>query len=117
MEAFLISILIKIDNIKGGELLVHQEEGKLKRNLGLREGIAYVIGFVIGTGIFLKPAVVLVNMGSSASALIIWIVGGLISMCSALTISEIAAYIPKVGGLYTYLVELYNDVVGFCMDG
>lgn len=113
MEAFLISILIKIDNIKGGELLVHQEEGKLKRNLGLREGIAYVIGFVIGTGIFLKPAVVLVNMGSSASALIIWIVGGLISMCSALTISEIAAYIPKVGGLYTYLVELYNDVVGF----
>ncbi len=92
---------------------MQQEEGKLKRNIGLRDGIVYVIGFVIGTGIFLKPSVVLANTGSSAAALTIWIVGGLISMCSALTISEIAAYIPKVGGLYTYLVELYNDLIGF----
>ena len=92
---------------------MQQEEGKLKRNLGLRDGIVYVIGFVIGTGIVLKPSVVLANTGSSAAALTIWIVGGLISMCSALSISEIAAYIPKVGGLYTYLVELYNDLIGF----
>lgn len=90
-----------------------KECGKLKRNLGLVEGIAYVVGFVIGTGIFLKPTVVLMNMGSSGSALSIWIIGGLISMCGALTVSEIAAYIPKVGGLYTYLVELYGDVIGF----
>ena len=92
---------------------MNKKNGKLKRNLGLVEGMAYVIGFVIGTGIFLKPAVVLTNMGSAGSALAIWVIGGLISMCGALTISEIAAYIPKIGGLYTYLVELYGDVVGF----
>lgn len=86
---------------------------ELKRNIKLFEAIMFVVGFVIGSGVFLKPAVVLKNMGSSGSALTIWIVGGFITICAALTISEIAAYIPKLGGLYTYLAELYGDVFGF----
>lgn len=86
---------------------------ELKRNIKLYEGILFVIGFVIGSGIFLKPSVVLQNTGSSAGALTMWIAGGVISLCSALSIAEIAAYIPKLGGLYTYLGEIYNDTVGF----
>lgn len=86
---------------------------ELKRNIKLFEGILFVIGFVIGSGIFMKPAVVLQNTGSSGGALTMWIVGGVISLCSALSIAEIAAYIPKLGGLYTYLGDIYNDTVGF----
>lgn len=94
--------------------MIHlKKEGKLRRNISLLEGITYVIAYVIGTGIFLKPAIVLANTGSSATAIIIWVLGGLITMCGALTISEIAAYIPKVGGLYTYLIELYGNTIGF----
>ena len=88
------------------------EQG-LKRNIKLFEAMIFVIGFVIGSGIFLKPSVVLNNTGSSAAALSIWIIGGLITICSALTICEIAAYIPKLGGLYTYLSELYGEVWGY----
>lgn len=84
-----------------------------KDNIKLFEGILFVIGFVIGSGIFLKPAIVLDSMGTTSGALMMWIVGGLISLCAALSIAEIAAYIPKVGGLYTYLAELYGDVAGF----
>lgn len=85
----------------------------LKRNIKLYEGILFVIGFVIGSGIFMKPSVVLQNTGSSGGALSMWIAGGIISLCAALSIAEIAAYIPKLGGLYTYLSDIYGNVFGF----
>lgn len=89
------------------------EETKLKRNLSLFEGILFGVSFVIGTGVFLKPSSVLAATGSTAMALIIWAVAGIISLCSALTIAELAAYIPTVGGLYDYLSELFGEAVGF----
>ena len=88
-------------------------EGKLKRNLTLFEATVYSVAFVIGTGIFLKPSSVLMNAGSTGTAIVLWILGGLISMCSALTIAETAAYIPKLGGMYTYLNEIWGERVGF----
>jgi APA family basic amino acid/polyamine antiporter len=84
-----------------------------KNNISLFEGVLFVIGATVGSGIFLKPSVVLDGMGSTAGALLMWIFGGLITLCAALSIAEIAAYIPKVGGLYTYLVELYGKEAGF----
>ncbi len=84
-----------------------------QNNVSLWEGILFVIGAVVGSGIFLKPAVVLDGMGSTMGALIMWAFGGLVTLCAALSIAEIAAYIPKVGGLYIYLVELYGPKAGF----
>jgi len=86
---------------------------QLKRSMNAFEGMMYVIGLVIGSGVFLKPAVVLRNMNSTGAALLMWIAGGVITTAAALTVAEIAGYIPKVGGLYTYLTELYNEVIGF----
>ena len=86
---------------------------QLAKSINAFEGMMYVIGLVIGSGVFLKPAVVLRNMDSTAAALGMWVFGGIITIAAALTIAEIAAYIPKVGGLYTYLTELYNEVTGF----
>ena len=79
-----------------------------KNSISMLEGILFVIGATIGSGIFLKPAIVLNCTGSTAGALSMWIFGGLITLCAALSIAEIAAYIPKVGGLYAYLTELYG---------
>lgn len=90
-----------------------KQEGQLKRNLTLLEATIYSISYVIGTGIFLKPSSVLMNTGSTGMAILFWIIGGVISMCSALTIAEIAAYIPKLGGMYTYIKELYGELLGF----
>lgn len=90
-----------------------KKEGQLKRNLTLFEATIYSVSFVIGTGIFLKPSSVVTATGSTAMALIFWILGGLISLASALTIAEISSYIPKLGGMYTYLNELYDDRIGF----
>lgn len=85
----------------------------LKKSIKPFEAILYVIGFVIGSGIFLKPSSVLNNAGSTAGALMVWVVGGLIAITAALTIGEIGAYIPKTGGMHAYLTELYGDKFGF----
>ena len=86
---------------------------QLKRNITQFDGIIFVISLMIGSGIFLKPQAVLANSGSSGMALLTWILGGAITICCGLTIAEIAAYIPKLGGLYAYLGELYGTLVGF----
>ena len=86
---------------------------KLKRNLSLWDGIIFVVSLVIGSGIFLKPQAVLANSGSPGASLLVWVVGGLITICCGLTIAEVASHIPRLGGLFTYLTELYGKVVGF----
>lgn len=87
----------------------------LKKNVTFVEAMAIVVGMIIGSGIFLKPGIVLQSAGSQSMAILAWVTGGIITLASALTIAEIAAAIPKAGGLYVYLEELYGDVYGFLL--
>lgn len=89
------------------------EKSSAKKTLNFTSSLAIVIGMVIGSGIFLKPGVVLRDAGSPAMSIAAWVLAGIITMASALTVVEIAAVIPKSGGLYTYLEELYDKRVGF----
>ncbi|KRQ87351.1 Serine/threonine exchanger SteT [Caloramator mitchellensis] len=86
-----------------------EEKKELKKELGLLEAIAIVIGVVIGSGIFFKPAIVAKNAGAPGLGILAWVVGGVITIAAGLTVAEIAAAIPKTGGLYAYLKELYGD--------
>ncbi len=86
-----------------------------KQSVGFLQGLAIVVGMIIGSGIFLKPGVVLGEAGSTGMALIAWVLGGVVTLCSALSIAEIASNIPKAGGLYTYLDELYGEKWGFLL--
>ena len=72
-----------------------------------------VIGCVIGSGVFVKPGRVLMAAGDSNSALLAWILGGLISLAGGLTLAEIGARIPKTGGIYVYMEELFGKTWGF----
>lgn len=88
---------------------------KLKKSVTSVEAIAIVVGAIIGSGIFLKPGIVFNNAGSPALGLLAWVVAGIITLASALTIAEVASAIPRTGGLYIYLEELYGDVWGFLL--
>jgi APA family basic amino acid/polyamine antiporter len=72
-----------------------------------------VIGVVIGSGIFFKASTVFKNAGTPTLGIMAWIVGGIISMASALTVTEIATAIPKTGGIFVYLKELYSEKWAF----
>ena len=91
------------------------ERNEIKQSVGFLQGLAIVVGMIIGSGIFLKPGVVLSAAGSPVMALVAWVLGGVVTLCSALSIAEIASNIPRAGGLYTYLEELYGEKWGFLL--
>lgn len=85
----------------------------LKKEIGLFEAITVVTGVVIGSGIFFKASSVFKSAGTPILGIIAWVIGGLITMASALTIAEVAAAIPKTGGIFVYLKELYGEKWAF----
>ncbi|MFC7373139.1 APC family permease [Fictibacillus iocasae] len=88
-------------------------EKQLKKEIGLTVAMSIVIGTVIGSGIFMKPGRVLEFAGDSSMALLAWVLGGVITIAGGLTIAEVATQIPKTGGLYVYMEEVYGKVWGF----
>lgn len=87
----------------------------LTQSITFMQALALVVGMIIGSGIFLKPGIVLSNAGTPWMSILAWLAGGIITLASALSVAEIAAAIPKSGGLYTYLTELYGGVVGYLL--
>lgn len=85
----------------------------LKKEIGLIEAITIVIGVVIGSGIFFKASSVFGNAGTPMLGIMAWVVGGLITIASALTVAEIAVAIPKTGGVFVYIKELYGEKWAF----
>ncbi|KAH9515725.1 Y+L amino acid transporter 2, partial [Bulinus truncatus] len=76
---------------------------ELKRELGLIGATSFVIGSIIGSGIFISPKGVLESTGSVALCFIVWVLGGFISLGSALCHAELGTSLQKSGGTYTYL--------------
>jgi len=91
------------------EQKVEIKNNVLKKEIGLLEAMTMVIGVVIGSGIFFKASMVFKNAGTPTLGVLAWVVGGIITMASALTVAEIAAAIPKTGGMFVYIKELYSD--------
>lgn len=88
---------------------------KTQKNVSSLGASAIVVGMIIGSGIFLKPGIVLGAAGSPIMSILAWIAGGIITLASALTVAEISSAIPKNGGLYVYLEELYGEKWGFLL--
>jgi len=86
---------------------------RLPRTLGLWSSIALVIGITIGSGIFRSPAAVARDVSSPAAMIGLWIAGGLIALCGALSIAELAASLPHTGGFYAYLREGWGRRAAF----
>lgn len=86
----------------------------LKRTLKLWDLIMIVIGTVIGSGIFIVPAVVLRQTeGSIILALAVWLVAGALSLLGALTYGELGAMRPEAGGIYVYIREAFGALPAF----
>lgn len=88
-------------------------EPQLHRGLTLAHTISLVVGAVIGTGVFLKAAVMAQTVGSPSLVLWAWVLAGLLSMAGALTYAELGALLPHAGGEYVYLLEAYGEAPAF----
>ncbi len=85
----------------------------LPRVLGLLRGLALSLGVVVGSGIFVFPAYVGQALPSPAHFLGIWVLGGLLSLCTAFCYAELATAFPRSGGYVVYLREVYGDRLAF----
>src|SRR3954462_8458597 len=85
----------------------------LRPTLSLRDLIFIVVGTVIGSGIFLSPGAAASHAGSGGMALIVWTVGGVLSLLGALTFAELAASRPESGGLYVYIRDAFGPGLAF----
>src|SRR4051812_10394248 len=89
------------------------ESSKLNRSLTLFPTTAIVVGMVVGSGIFVSSAPMARILGSAWLLLLVWILAGLMTLLGALTQCELVAQMPKTGGLYQYLKEIYGEPIGF----
>ena len=86
---------------------------QLHRGLTLAPTISLVVGAVIGTGVFLKAAIMAQTVGSPSLVLWAWAIAGLLSMAGALTYAELGAMLPHAGGEYVFLLEAYGEGPAF----
>ena len=82
-------------------------------SLSVWDTASLVIGIVVGTAIFKSPTLVFVNCTSVATALGLWVVGGVVSLLGALCYAELATCYPRSGGDYEYLTRAFGRWVGF----
>lgn len=83
------------------------------QKIGFATAISLVIANMIGTGVFTSLGFQVLDIESGFAIMMLWIVGGILSLCGALTYGEIGSAFPQSGGEYNYLSRLYHPSVGF----
>src|SRR5579883_931117 len=85
----------------------------MPRSLGPWGATAVVVGVTIGSGIFRVPATVAAQLHAVGPAMLCWLLGGLLSLCGALSVAELGAAFPRSGGIFAYLLECYGPLPAF----
>src|SRR5438552_11523191 len=85
----------------------------LVRALGAWDGALITIGAVVGTGIFLTTSDMARVLPHPGLIVLVWLVGGLLTLAGALTYAELGALFPRAGGIYHFLKEAYGPIWGF----
>jgi APA family basic amino acid/polyamine antiporter len=83
------------------------------RGLGLWDCVLLTVGSIVGTGIFLTPHDMAQVLPHGGLMLLVWAVGGLLTLAGALTLAELGVIYPRAGGVYQYLKEVYGPIWGF----
>ena len=86
---------------------------RLPRRLGLWSAVAVLVGSTIGGGIFRTPAVIAGRVPEPVLMLVVWVLGGVLALCGALTYAELAAMYPRSGGVYVYVREGFGRLPAF----
>jgi len=86
---------------------------RLVRRLGLWSAVAVLVGSTIGSGIFRTPARIAAYVPDPMPMFGVWVLGGLLALCGALTYAELAAMYPRSGGVYVYVREGFGRLPAF----
>src|SRR5262249_8113467 len=101
----------RVDQGNAGTVMAEQRT--LVRGLGFWGATSLGVGPLIGTGVFLKTAVMAQLGGSALWVLVAWIAAGVLSLAGAMTYAELGAMFPAAGGEYVYLRQGYGPFMGY----
>ena len=85
----------------------------LPRRIGFWGGTGIMVGIMIGSGIFRTPPSIAQHLGDTRLILLLWLLGGLLSLAGALTYAELGTMFPRSGGIYAYMYEGLGGTVAF----
>lgn len=86
---------------------------RMPRTVGLWSAVAVLVGVTVGSGIFRVPATVAATLQSPGPAMLCWALGGIVALAGALSVAELAAAMPRSGGIFAYLLEGYGPLPAF----
>ncbi|MEP6750559.1 MAG: amino acid permease [Bacteroidota bacterium] len=89
------------------------DQPQLKKTIGLWSAVSIIIGSIIGSGVFMKPATMAAQLGSPLWLAAVWIIAGVFSLTGALIYAEVGAMLPETGGQYVYFKHMYGRFVAF----
>jgi APA family basic amino acid/polyamine antiporter len=92
---------------------VNSNQNQDKPLISLFTAISIVVANMIGTGVFTSLGFQAVDIKSGFALLCLWLVGGILAICGALSYGELAAVMPRSGGEFHYLSKIYHPAVGF----
>src|SRR5712672_2101780 len=84
-----------------------------RRTVGFYTACGIVIANIIGTGVFTSLGFQVADIQSGFALLMLWVVGGIAALCGALCYGELAAALPRSGGEYNFLSQIYHPALGF----
>src|SRR5690554_2371137 len=87
--------------------------GKPKPVLAVTDAVVLIVGIVVGAGIFRTPSLVAAHTGSWEMFLLVWVLGGLVSLIGALCYAELSTTFPNTGGDYHFLMRAFGRRFAF----
>src|SRR5271165_2641648 len=89
------------------------EQPSLVRGLGLLDSVLLLVSGIIGSSIFLTAKDIAGPLPNPTLFFLVWVLGGVISLCACAAFAELGSMYPDSGGQYIYLREAYGDLVAF----
>src|SRR5689334_8964128 len=86
---------------------------QLRKEITLLDAVAIVVGTTIGSGIFLLPSFIAAQLNDLGAVLVVWVIGGILTICGALSLAELGSIYTDSGGLCMYLQQVYGPVPAF----
>lgn len=101
------------ENSKEKDVKIVNDGLTIPRTIGLLGGVSFIVGTIIGSGIFISPRGVALYSGSVGMTLLVWLFCGLLSLLGAFCFAELGTVVKSSGGDYSYLDEAFGSLVSF----
>ena len=102
-----------MNNNQHGAAIQSNDGEELRKSLGFIQAFAYVVGILLGTGVFVSPSLVARQTSNMGMALVAWLLAAIPCMLGALCLCELACMLRKTGGTYLFILEAYGQEIAY----